>query len=147
MHDLKNLAAQLSLIVANAEKHRRNPQFVDDAIGTIANSTARMQRLIEQLQGREVQSLRRIRLRLGSWHFRTWRSYWMRLPKGYRSPETIYEVVLLADDDNVIAQMGAFFDLRTAEACLARFETEARERMAINYVGVHSRLEDWESDR
>ena len=59
MHDLKNLAAQLSLIVANAEKHRRNPQFVDDAIGTIANSTARMQRLIEQLQGREVQSLRR----------------------------------------------------------------------------------------
>jgi putative PEP-CTERM system histidine kinase len=59
MHDLKNLAAQLSLIVANAEKHRRNPQFVDDAIGTIANSTARMQRLIEQLQGREAQSLRR----------------------------------------------------------------------------------------
>jgi putative PEP-CTERM system histidine kinase len=59
MHDLKNLAAQLSLIVANAEKHRRNPEFVDDAIRTIANSTARMQRLIEQLQGREAQSLRR----------------------------------------------------------------------------------------
>ena len=59
MHDLKNLAAQLSLIVANADRHRRNPQFVDDAIGTIANSTARMQRLIEQLQGREVQSLSR----------------------------------------------------------------------------------------
>ena len=59
MHDLKNLAAQLSLIVANAEKHRRNPQFVDDAIGTIAHSTARMQRLIEQLQGREAHSPRR----------------------------------------------------------------------------------------
>jgi putative PEP-CTERM system histidine kinase len=59
MHDLKNLAAQLSLIVANAEKHRRNPEFVDDSIRTIAHSTARMQRLIEQLQGREVQSLRR----------------------------------------------------------------------------------------
>jgi putative PEP-CTERM system histidine kinase len=64
MHDLKNLAAQLSLIVANADKHRRKPEFVDDAIGTIANSTARMQRLIEQLQGREVQSLRR-RVSLG----------------------------------------------------------------------------------
>jgi signal transduction histidine kinase len=59
MHDLKNLAAQLSLLVANAEKHRRNPDFVDDAIATIANSTARMQRLIEQLQGREVQSANR----------------------------------------------------------------------------------------
>jgi hypothetical protein len=95
----------------------------------------------------EVQSLRRIRLRFGSWHFRTWRSYLMRLPKEYRSPETIYEVVLLAEDDNVIAQMGAFFDLRTAEKCLARFDTEARERMAINYVSVHSRLQDWEFDK
>ena len=53
MHDLKNLAAQLSLVVANAERHRRNPEFVDDAIGTIANSTERMQRLIEQLQRRD----------------------------------------------------------------------------------------------
>ncbi len=55
MHDLKNLAAQLSLIVANAEKHRRNPEFVDDAIRTVAHSTERMHRLIAQLQGREVQ--------------------------------------------------------------------------------------------
>ena len=59
MHDLKNLAAQLSLIVSNAEKHKRNPEFVDDAISTIANSTGRMQRLIEQLQRREIQSLTR----------------------------------------------------------------------------------------
>jgi putative PEP-CTERM system histidine kinase len=59
MHDLKNLAAQLALIVANADKHRRNPEFVDDAISTIANSTERMQRLIQQLQRREMQSLTR----------------------------------------------------------------------------------------
>jgi putative PEP-CTERM system histidine kinase len=59
MHDLKNLTAQLALIVSNAEKHKRNPEFVDDAIATIANSTERMQRLIEQLQRREVQSLTR----------------------------------------------------------------------------------------
>jgi putative PEP-CTERM system histidine kinase len=55
MHDLKNLAAQLALIVENAERHRRNPEFVDDAISTIANSTARMQGLIGLLQRREVQ--------------------------------------------------------------------------------------------
>jgi putative PEP-CTERM system histidine kinase len=59
MHDLKNLVAQLSLLVANAEKHRRNPDFVDDAVSTIANSTSRMQRLIEQLQGRQIQSVSR----------------------------------------------------------------------------------------
>jgi putative PEP-CTERM system histidine kinase len=56
MHDLKNLAAQLSLIVTNAERHKHNPEFVDDAISTVANSTERMQRLIEQLQGREQRS-------------------------------------------------------------------------------------------
>ena len=50
MHDLKNLVAQLSLVVANAEKHRRNPEFVDDAIDTIRNSTDRVTRLMEQLQ-------------------------------------------------------------------------------------------------
>ncbi|WP_419703895.1 hypothetical protein [Promicromonospora sp. NFX87] len=95
----------------------------------------------------DVQSLRRIRLRFGSWHFRTWRSYWMRPPKGYRSPETIYEVVLLGEDNYVIAQLGAFFDLGTAERCLAQYDAARRDRMAINYVSVHSRLEDWEFDR
>jgi len=49
--------------VSNAEKHKRNPEFVDDAISTIANSTGRMQRLIEQLQRREVQTtVRRVSL-------------------------------------------------------------------------------------
>jgi putative PEP-CTERM system histidine kinase len=63
MHDLRNLAAQLALIVSNAEQHKRNPEFVDDAIGTIANSTERMQRLIDQLQRREMQaSTRRVAL-------------------------------------------------------------------------------------
>ncbi len=63
MHDLRNLAAQLALIVSNAERHKRNPEFVDDAIGTIANSTERMQRLIEQLQRREIQGgIRRVAL-------------------------------------------------------------------------------------
>lgn len=59
MHDLKNLAAQLSLLVANAERHKRNPEFVDDAISTVANSAQRMERLIAQLQGREERGLRR----------------------------------------------------------------------------------------
>ncbi|HEX7114280.1 MAG TPA: XrtA/PEP-CTERM system histidine kinase PrsK [Steroidobacter sp.] len=51
MHDLKNSIAQLKLIVANAERHKRNPEFIDDAIGTIANTAERMTRLIEQLRG------------------------------------------------------------------------------------------------
>lgn len=52
MHDLKNCAAQLSLVVGNAVKHRHNPEFIDDAIATIANTSERITRLIEQLSRR-----------------------------------------------------------------------------------------------
>jgi putative PEP-CTERM system histidine kinase len=50
MHDLNNLIAQQSLIVENAEKHKRNPDFVDDAIETIAGSVGRMKRVMRQLK-------------------------------------------------------------------------------------------------
>ncbi len=51
MHDLKNSAAQLRLIIDNYERHKRNPEFIDDAMGTIANAVERMTRLIDQLRG------------------------------------------------------------------------------------------------
>jgi putative PEP-CTERM system histidine kinase len=56
MHDLKNSIAQLQLIVANAERHKRNEKFVDDAIATIANTAERMRRLMEQIKGAPVAS-------------------------------------------------------------------------------------------
>ncbi len=59
MHDLKNSVAQLQLLVANAQRHRHNPVFFDDAVGTIRNTSERMTRLIEQLQRRETQGTRR----------------------------------------------------------------------------------------
>jgi putative PEP-CTERM system histidine kinase len=49
MHDLKNLVAQLSLVLANAQRHRQNPDFIDDTMDTIRNSAERMTHLIEQL--------------------------------------------------------------------------------------------------
>jgi putative PEP-CTERM system histidine kinase len=54
MHDLKNCAAQLSLVVGNAVKHRHNPEFIDDAIATIANTSERITRLIEHLSRRST---------------------------------------------------------------------------------------------
>lgn len=50
MHDLKNLIAQQSLMVKNAAKHKTNPAFVEDAMATIENSVARMNKLLQQLQ-------------------------------------------------------------------------------------------------
>lgn len=59
MHDFNNLIAQQSLVVKNAEKHRHNPEFVDDAIETIANSVDRMRRLSAQLSRSSKQSTKR----------------------------------------------------------------------------------------
>jgi len=51
MHDLKNVAAQQSLLLQNAVRHRSNPAFVDDMLATVENSVQRITRLLEQLRG------------------------------------------------------------------------------------------------
>ncbi len=50
VHDLKNLVAQISLIVKNAEKHRRNPEFVDDSIATLENVVSKIDHILGQLK-------------------------------------------------------------------------------------------------
>ena len=63
MHDLKNIAAQLRLISQNAERHRRNPEFVDDSLRTVASAANRMTRLIGQLtSGHEGATLQTVDL-------------------------------------------------------------------------------------
>jgi len=54
MHDLRHLVAQLALIVDNAARHRRNPEFVDDAILTIESSVKRMTGLMDMLKSGAV---------------------------------------------------------------------------------------------
>ncbi|MFN2349418.1 MAG: XrtA/PEP-CTERM system histidine kinase PrsK [Thioalkalivibrio sp.] len=50
IHDLKNLIAQLSLVVSNARRHGDNPAFLKDAIATVDNAVNRMNRLMQQLR-------------------------------------------------------------------------------------------------
>lgn len=50
VHDLKNLVAQISLIVKNAEKHKHNPDFFDDTIDTLNNVVKKMHHIVEQLK-------------------------------------------------------------------------------------------------
>lgn len=50
IHDLKNLIGQLSLLVTNAEKHKHNPAFMEDAIQTVDNSVTKMNRLLAHLR-------------------------------------------------------------------------------------------------
>ena len=50
VHDLKNLVAQLSLLMANASRHRDNPEFQQDMLETVNNVLGRMQGLLLQLR-------------------------------------------------------------------------------------------------
>ena len=56
MHDLKNLIAQLSLVVTNAGKHRNNPRFMEDVIITVDNSVQKMNRLLEHLRSDSMEA-------------------------------------------------------------------------------------------
>lgn len=50
VHDLKNLVAQLSLLLKNAARHRDNPEFQRDMLETVENVLDRMQGLLKQLR-------------------------------------------------------------------------------------------------
>lgn len=50
VHDIKNLVAQLSLLLANAEKHKHKPAFQEDMLATIESSVARMNRMLLKLR-------------------------------------------------------------------------------------------------
>src|SRR5256885_14862372 len=50
VHDLKNLVAQLSLMLRNAERHRDNPEFQRDMLSTVENVVEKMHKLMLQLR-------------------------------------------------------------------------------------------------
>ncbi len=50
VHDLKNLVAQLSLMLKNAERHRDNPEFQKDMLATVEHALGRMNKLMLQLR-------------------------------------------------------------------------------------------------
>jgi putative PEP-CTERM system histidine kinase len=50
VHDLKNIVAQLSLMLKNAERHKDNPEFQKDMLMTVAHATDRMRQLLMQLR-------------------------------------------------------------------------------------------------
>jgi putative PEP-CTERM system histidine kinase len=54
VHDLKNLVAQLQLMLRNAERHRANPEFQRDMLGTVGHAVERMNQMMRQLRSGEA---------------------------------------------------------------------------------------------
>lgn len=63
IHDLNNLIAQQALVVRNAERHKSNPAFIEDAIQTISNSVDRMNHLLKKLRRDESDMVQRLYLK------------------------------------------------------------------------------------
>jgi putative PEP-CTERM system histidine kinase len=57
VHDLKNLVAQLSLLLANAERHKHKPEFQADMLETVENAVTRMNKVLLQLRRGGAQAL------------------------------------------------------------------------------------------
>lgn len=54
VHDLKNVAAELELVDRNAQVHRANPAFIDDAFDTVRNAAKDIRRMVDQFKRRRV---------------------------------------------------------------------------------------------
>ncbi|HEY2539923.1 MAG TPA: XrtA/PEP-CTERM system histidine kinase PrsK [Stellaceae bacterium] len=54
VHDIKNLASQLSLIVTNAHHYIDNPEFQRDMLSTVEDAVSRMNKLLSQLKAEET---------------------------------------------------------------------------------------------
>jgi len=60
VHDLKNIAAELELIAINAKKHTANPEFIEDAFGTVENAADDIKRLLTQLRHRRAEKEKKV---------------------------------------------------------------------------------------
>ena len=54
LHDLKNLAARLSLIAQNAENHGRDPAFQESAMRTVSDTAKKITGLVSKLSLRSI---------------------------------------------------------------------------------------------
>lgn len=57
VHDLKNVVAQLQLVVQNAGKHADNPVFIEDAFATVNNAVEKMNNMLHQLRHRHTSQI------------------------------------------------------------------------------------------
>jgi putative PEP-CTERM system histidine kinase len=66
VHDLKNIAAELEMVVKNAARHKANPEFLDDAFDTVNTASSDINRLLDQLRNKRVQEEKKVVIQLGS---------------------------------------------------------------------------------
>ena len=96
VHDLKNVVSQLSLVTKNAEKHRHNPDFIEDTFSTVASASRRGERLLAQLRDRSPRAAVQTRIDLKQMLLEVIEERSANLPR----PELTVEVELIVIADS-----------------------------------------------
>ena len=71
----------------------------------------------------------------------------LRLRGNPGTPEPCHSVERYDVEGKSVAQLGAFFSMEAAEACLAQLESQGHTGLGINSIPVHVCIEDWRFDR
>jgi putative PEP-CTERM system histidine kinase len=53
IHDMKNVYAQLNMLLENASVHKRNPEFIDDMLVTMGSMKTRTEKMLAQLTNKQ----------------------------------------------------------------------------------------------
>ncbi|GBL05607.1 XrtA/PEP-CTERM system histidine kinase PrsK [Glaciecola sp. KUL10] len=54
LHDLKNVMAQVDLILTNAQQHKHNPEFIEDTFETLEYTKIRIGKMLSQLTEKKI---------------------------------------------------------------------------------------------
>ncbi len=81
VHDIKNLAGQMSLMVKNAERHGDNPEFQKDMLRTVGHCSTRMRTLLEQIKSRTAAPASKIEFDLASSLSRLAQAWRLQIPR------------------------------------------------------------------
>lgn len=107
VHDLKNIVAQLSLINSNADRHKDNPAFVDDAFSTVKNAASKMNRMLGQLRQGRMDSGENQKIELDAMLVSVVRDHSEALPMPELSTvDTVGKMTVVANEDRLSAVIG-----------------------------------------
>lgn len=107
VHDLKNIVAQLSLIISNADRHKDNPAFVDDAFATVNNAASKMNRMLAQLRQGRMDSGDNQKIELVAMLVNVVRDHSEALPMPELSTvDTVGAMTVVANEDRLSAVIG-----------------------------------------
>lgn len=134
MHDIKNLASQLSLLARNAERHSENPEFRADMLVTLRKSSEKLEALLARLG------------RYGAGQAQTHRDCdLVELASAIITQfKPTYKVVLTRDDSSIVSADPEGLEqalIHLVQNAVDASDGTAPVYLEVSYEGLHGRID------